>query len=329
MKALVVGGAGYVGAHLCKALARQGVPFVVYDSLATGHRDFVKWSPLVVGDIRDTARLADTMRAHGIDFVFHFAAKAYVGESVVEPDSYYDVNVAGSLSLLRAMQLADVRRIVFSSTCAVYGTPDALPITEATPPRPINPYGKTKLIVEGMLADFARAYGLSYAALRYFNACGADLDGEIGEDHDPEPHLIPRAVLAALGKVPPLTVFGTDYDTPDGTAIRDYIHVDDLAQYHLKACERLNNGADSFIANLGTGRGYSVREIIEAAGQVIGTPVPFTEAARRAGDPAQLVASNARARELLGYTPQVSDLETVFASALRWHQRRHADHAPA
>ena len=253
---LVAGGAGYVGAHTCKALARAGFLPVVLDNLSTGHREFVRWGPLVQADLRDTAAIADTIRRHHCLAVLHFAAFAYVGESVTDPAKYYDNNVAGTLSLLAGMRAAGCDALVFSSTCAIYGQPAQVPIVEDTRPDPVNPYGASKLMVERILADFRPAYGLRSIALRYFNACGADPDNEIGELRDPETHLIPRAMMALQGHIPDFAVFGTDFETPDGTAIRDYIHVADLADAHVAALGQLLGGAPGGVFNLGTGRGY-------------------------------------------------------------------------
>ncbi|MDG2535769.1 UDP-glucose 4-epimerase GalE [Sphingomonas sp. HITSZ_GF] len=329
MKAIVIGGAGYVGGHLCKALAGAGIDFLVYDNLSTGHADFVRWSPLVQGDINDTVLLKRTMEDNGVDTVFHFAAKAYVGESVVDPEKYYVNNVRGSISLLEAMRGAGVRHIVFSSTCAVYGQPDRMPINEQTTPLPINPYGRTKLMIESALADYSAAYGIVYAALRYFNAAGADRGGEIGELHDPEPHVIPRILMAAAGQLPAIEVMGTDYPTPDGTAVRDYIHVDDLAEFHLRAVRHIRASGESITVNLGTGAGKSVRELIDAAERVTGCKIPVIDSPRRPGDPPSLVADPAKAEQLLGYRAQYSDVDTVMATAWQWLQQTSAVSSPS
>jgi UDP-arabinose 4-epimerase len=312
---LVTGGAGYVGSHACKLLASKGVEPVIFDSLKNGHKEAVRWGPLVIGDIRDRAALRATLLQHRIEAVFHFAALAYVGDSVAEPDSYYDVNVTGTASLLGAMQDASVRRIVFSSSCATYGTPDRMPIDEGQQQLPINPYGRTKLIGEQMLADYSRAFGLRYAILRYFNAAGCDPEGLLFEKHVPEPHLIPRALLAAGGFGPPLQINGVDYRTPDGTAIRDYIHVSDLATAHWLAFERLRGNSGPLVVNLGSGRGHSVREVIDMVRQVTGRAVPVIEGPRRPGDPPVLVASIDRSAVALGFSPQYSDLETIVRTA--------------
>jgi UDP-arabinose 4-epimerase len=312
---LVTGGAGYVGSHACKLLASKGIEAVAFDSLKNGHEESVRWGPLVVGDIRDRASVRAALLQHRIEAVFHFAALAYVGESVTQPDSYYDVNVSGTAALLAAMREASVKRIIFSSSCATYGTPDKMPINESLLQQPINPYGRTKLIGEQMLSDYSEAFGLSYAILRYFNAAGCDPEGQLFEKHVPEPHLIPRALMAAGGFGPPLQIHGADYQTPDGTAIRDYIHVSDLATAHWLAFERLRVGTDPVVVNLGTGRGHSVREVVDMVKQVTGRTVPFTEGPRRPGDPPVLVASIERSAKVLGFSPEYSDLETIVRTA--------------
>jgi UDP-arabinose 4-epimerase len=317
---LVTGGAGYVGSHACKALARAGYLPVVYDNLSRGHAAAVRWGPIVQGDLHDQANLVAALRSHEIAAVMHFAAFAYVGESVTEPALYYRNNVGGTLALLAGMREAGVGRIVFSSTCAVYGVPDRVPIGEATAKAPLNPYGETKLAIERALHWFGEAYGQRHAALRYFNAAGADPDGEIGEDHDPETHLIPRVLRAALGCGEPVEIYGTDYPTPDGTAIRDYIHVTDLADAHVRALDYLERG-DSIALNLGTGRGSSVREVIAAVERVAGRPVPQREVARRPGDPPELVADPGLAHARLGWRASHSDLDTIVRTALAWETR--------
>jgi UDP-arabinose 4-epimerase len=318
---LVTGGAGYVGAHACKALAARGYLPVVFDNLVYGHEAAVRWGPLEVGDIADRAALDAAIARHKPQAVMHFAAYTYVGESVADPGKYYRNNVAGTLSLLEAMRDHGIGRLVFSSTAATYGTPDAVPIPEDAPKAPINPYGQSKRTAELMIADFAAAHGLRASALRYFNAAGADPDCEIGESHDPESHLIPLAMQAVTGEGPPLTLFGDDYSTPDGTCIRDYIHVSDLADAHVRALERLEqrDGADAF--NLGTGKGASVREVLDAVERAAGTPVPHSIGARRAGDPAELVSDPAKAMRELGWTHAYSDLDTIVATAWAWHRR--------
>ena len=326
---LVTGGAGYVGSHACKALAQAGYRPVVYDNLGRGHREAVRWGPLVEGDLRDSARLIAALKEHQVTAVMHFAAFAYVGESVEHPETYYRNNVEGTLALLAAMREAAIATLVFSSTCAVYGIPDRLPIDETTAKAPLNPYGETKLSIERALHWYSAAYGLRYAALRYFNAAGADPEGDIGEDHDPETHLIPRVLRAALGTGDPVEVYGADYPTPDGTAVRDYIHVADLADAHVRALGYLAAGGESAALNLGTGQGCSVRQVIAAIEQVSGRPVPFREAPRRPGDPPELVADPALARVRLGWQPRNSDLDSIVRTALAWEQRaRHPLRAP-
>lgn len=314
---LVTGGAGYIGSHTCKRLAEAGWLPVAYDNLSTGHADAVRWGPLVRGDTRDAAAVAEAIRAHAPVAVIHFAAAAYVGESVRDPGFYYDNNVNGMLGLLTACRETGLSRVIFSSSCATYGVPERLPITEDTPQNPINPYGRTKLIGEWMLADFARAHGIGYVALRYFNACGADPDGTLCERHDPETHLLPLALFAADGRRPRLDLYGTDYPTPDGTCIRDYIHVCDLAEGHLAALRHLEAGGESVAVNLGTGTGHSNREVLDAVGRVLGRPVPVTEAPRRDGDPPALVADPTRAREILGFVARHCDLDATVADAAR------------
>ena len=320
---MVAGGAGYVGAHTCKSLARAGFQPVVLDNLSTGHREFVRWGPLVQADLRDTATVADTIRRHACVAVLHFAAFAYVGESVSDPAKYYDNNVAGTLSLLAGMRGAGCDALVFSSTCAVYGQPAQVPIVEDTPPDPINPYGASKLMVERILSDFRPAYGLRSIALRYFNACGADPDNEIGELRDPETHLIPRAMMALQGHIDDFAVFGKDFETPDGTAIRDYVHVADLADAHVAALEQLLGGSPGGVFNLGSGRGYSVKEVLQAIEQEAGERLPGVAGPRRSGDPAVLIADPARARRALGFDPVRSDLPTIVQTAWAWHRRAH------
>jgi UDP-arabinose 4-epimerase len=312
---LVTGGAGFIGAHACKALRAAGMVPVTYDNLSTGHRDAVAFGPFVQGDVRDRAALTQAITANGVTAVLHFAASAYVGESVQDPARYYDNNVGGMIALLAACRAADVARVVFSSSCATYGVPDALPIVEATPQRPINPYGRTKLICEDMLRDHAAAYGLRFAALRYFNAAGADPDGQIGERHDPETHVIPLALRAAAGTWPALGIFGTDYDTPDGTCIRDYIHVTDLARAHVLALRHLMAGGDSVAVNLGSGVGISVQDIVAAIARVTGRAVPLRHAPRRIGDPPMLTADPALALRLFGFRTERSDIDTIIRDA--------------
>ncbi|MBZ9711112.1 UDP-glucose 4-epimerase GalE [Mesorhizobium sp. ESP7-2] len=312
---LVVGGAGFIGSHTSKLLSKQGYEPVVYDNLSTGHREAVRWGAFVEGDILDMARLIAAIEEHKPSAVIHFAASAYVGESVENPAKYYRNNVAGTQSLLEACRLTGTRNVVFSSSCATYGIPGNLPIQEREVQQPINPYGRTKLIAEHMLADYSAAYGLRFVALRYFNACGADLDGELKEAHDPETHLIPRAMMAAAGTIDCLEVYGNDYDTPDGTCIRDYIHVLDLARAHVLAVERLSNDGANLAVNLGTGRGTSIREILDAISRITGRNVPIEMRARRAGDPPALYADPSCAAEKLGFLAVYSDLDTIIRSA--------------
>jgi UDP-glucose-4-epimerase GalE len=316
---LVTGGAGYIGSHAAKALHRAGYRVVVYDNLVAGHRAAVKYGELVVGDIADVAALRDALRRHEIAGVMHFAAFLDVGESVRDPAKYYRNNVVGALSVLEAMAAESVTWFVFSSTCATYGEPIETPIAETHPQHPINSYGESKLAVERALPHFERAYGIRWAALRYFNAAGADPDGEIGEDHSPEIHVIPRAIEAASGGAG-LQVFGDDYPTPDGTCLRDYIHVADLAAAHVKALEAIAETGKSGAYNLGTGHPRSVREVIDTVQRVTGRRVPWTLAPRRPGDPAVLYASPHKAHAELHWTPQVADLETIVRTAWEWHR---------
>ena len=318
---LVTGGAGYIGSHACKALAGAGFQPVVFDNLSRGHREAVRWGPLVEGDLADRQRLCAALIEHKVEAVMHFAAYAYVGESVTDPALYYRNNLGGTLSLLEAMREAGIGEIVFSSTCATYGIPDGVPIREDAPQRPVNPYGETKLAIERALHWYAAAYGLRSVSLRYFNAAGADPEGEIGEHHEPETHLVPLVLQAALGHGPHIEIYGTDYPTPDGTAIRDYVHVCDLAIAHLRALERLRGGGGSAAVNLGTGQGHSVREVIAAAELASGRKVPARAAPRRPGDPPALVADPSLAGEILGWHPQHSDLDTIIRTSLTWHTR--------
>lgn len=319
---LVTGGAGYIGSHTCKALKKAGYTPVSLDNMVYGHDWAVKWGPLVRGDILSAADLDGVFAKFKPSGVLHFAAFAYVGESVHNPAKYYHNNVTGTLSLLDAMRRHGCGHIVFSSTCATYGVPQSLPIPEDHPQHPINPYGWSKLMIEQILRDYEQAYGLTHAALRYFNAAGADPDGEIGEDHDPETHLIPLVIHAALGLRKHIEVFGTDYDTPDGTAIRDYIHVTDLADAHVAAISRLLDKGGSMMLNLGTGVGNTVRQVIEAVERVSGRTVPVVEGPRRAGDPPALYANAGGAGRLLNWTPRLSDIEATVATAWRWHEKR-------
>ena len=317
---LVTGGAGYIGAHACKALAKSGFLPVTYDSLVYGHEGAVKWGPLVHGDILDRERLDRAIAEYKPLAIMHFAAFAYVGESVEDPGKYYRNNVVGSLTLLEAARDAGIRNIVFSSTCATYGSPSSLPILESTPQVPVNPYGASKMMVERILRDFEIAHGIRSTILRYFNAAGADHDADLGEDHDPETHLIPLVLDAALGLRPDVTIFGVDYDTPDGTCIRDYIHVSDLADAHVLALDGLLNGASSNVFNLGTGRGFSVRQVIDSVERITGKKVPVLIGARRPGDPAELVSDAGKARDVLAWRPRFCELDDIVRTAYAWLQ---------
>ncbi len=319
---LVTGGGGYIGSHACKALHQAGYQPIACDNLVYGHPWAVRWGPLEQGDIADRAWLDTLIERYRPLAVMHFAAYAYVGESVRDPGKYYRNNVAGTLTLLEAVRDHGIGHVIFSSTCATYGIPARVPIAEDCPQTPINPYGASKLMIERMLADFEVAHGLRAISLRYFNAAGADPQGEIGEDHDPETHLIPLAIRAAQGGGPALAIFGGDYATPDGTAVRDYIHVTDLAAAHVRALDDLLAGGASAALNLGTGQGASVREVIAAVAAVAGRPVPVREAPRRAGDPPVLVADPRRAMERLGWRPLHSRLPRIVETAWRWHEAR-------
>jgi UDP-arabinose 4-epimerase len=326
-RVLVTGGAGYIGSHVCKHLAEEGVEPVVFDNLSRGHRDAVKWGPLVVGDLLDSRLLLEAMREYQPSAVIHFAALSYVGESVINPDLYYINNVSGTISLLNAMAKAEVRKLVLSSSCAVYGVPAALPISEDASACPVNPYGRTKHIVETLLDDYAKAFGTAYAALRYYNACGADAGGQLGERHDPETHLIPRALMAAAGTLPHLDIYGTDYDTLDGTCIRDYIHVSDLAEGHFLALRYLNTASENAVFNLGVGKGLSVFEVLDAIESVTGRKVPIKVQTRRAGDPPILFSDTTKAREILGFVPSRSDISNVVRTA--WDFMQQSNVVPA
>jgi UDP-arabinose 4-epimerase len=319
---LVTGGAGYIGSHTCKALAEAGFHPIVFDNLISGHRRAVKWGPLIKGDLNDRTLLVKTLREYKILAIVHFAAYAYVGESMKAPGKYFRNNITNSINLLDAMVEAGIENIVFSSSCATYGIPHQVPISESHPQHPINPYGESKLFVEKALRWYARAHGQRFYALRYFNAAGDDLDGETGEDHTPETHLIPLVIQTALGQRPEMKIFGTDYNTPDGSAVRDYIHVRDLAEAHVLAVQQLLAGSESHLLNLGTGYGQSVKDIIKAVENISGRPVNAIEAPQRLGDPAMLVAAPGRALEILGWQPRYSDLETIVTSALRWHAKQ-------
>jgi UDP-glucose 4-epimerase len=319
-KVLVTGGAGYIGSHTVRRLQKRGYDVVVYDNLSKGHEWAVKDAPLIVGDISDGDKVCTTIAEYGIDAVIHFAAYSLVGESMVNPRIYYENNVCGTLSLLNAMMDCGVKKMVFSSTAAVYGEPNKVPIDEDSPLKPTNVYGRTKLTIENMLKDYDMAYGLKYVALRYFNAAGADDAADIGEDHDPETHLIPLVLKAAKGERDGIKVFGTDYDTHDGTCIRDYIHVNDLADAHILALEYLQQG-QSDVFNLGNGKGFSVKEIVDAARRVTGKDIKAVEAERRAGDPAVLIASSDKIKSKLGWRPQYTDVGRIISTAWEWEKK--------
>jgi UDP-glucose 4-epimerase len=318
VKVLVTGGAGYIGSHAAGLMANAGHDVWVYDNLSYGHRAAVPDGRLIEGQLMDRPRLVEALSAHSIEAVMHFAAFASVGESVEDPAKYYQNNVVASLNLLDAMRETDVRRIVFSSTTATYGVPQRIPITEDEPQRPINPYGFCKLVIEQALADYAHAYDFAYAALRYFNAAGASPQGNLGEDHDPETHLLPIVLQVALGQREHITVFGDDYPTPDGTCIRDYVHVDDLGEAHLLALDHLQPG-HGLKLNLGTGRGHSVREVIDTCRRVTGHAIPEVMGSRRPGDPPELVADSSRAQRVLHWRPKYADIESIIRTAWEWH----------
>lgn len=319
MRILVTGGAGYVGSHTVKQLLERGHEVTVFDNLSAGHRQAVPPGRLVVGDLRDIDQVDQLLVVKRIEAVVHFAAHCYVGESVTNPAKYYINNLAYSLNLIERCRRNGIEKFVFSSTCATYGLPTAVPITEDQQQVPINPYGNTKLAVERALADYAAAYPFGFCALRYFNAAGAASDGSIGEDHDPETHLIPLVLQVALGKRPHIEVFGTDYPTPDGTCVRDYVHVDDLAAAHVLALDRIGPGS-KLVYNVGIGRGYSVREVIETAREITGKPIAVREAPRRAGDPPVLVADASRIQRELGWLPKYTELRPIIETAWNWHR---------
>jgi UDP-arabinose 4-epimerase len=323
MRILVTGGAGYIGSHTSKLLARAGYVPIVYDNLSRGHRAAAKWGPLLVGDVGDRAQLLAALRYHKIEAVLHFAALAYVGESMRDPGLYFRNNVTSTLVLLEAMREANVPWLVFSSSCATYGELKYTPTDESHSQIPLSPYGQTKLFAEQAIQWYESLCGLRCVCLRYFNAAGADPDGEIGEDHDPETHLVPMTIDAALGERPALDVYGSDYPTPDGTAVRDYVHVTDLGAAHLQALEYLFEGGQGHLAvNLGAGRGYSVREVIDAVGKISGRTVPFRLVARRPGDPPSMIADTKRAKDVLRWTPEYSDIEMIVSTALLWRLKR-------
>lgn len=320
MRILVTGGAGYIGSHAARFLTEAGNETWILDNLTTGHAASASKGKLIHEDIQNTDAISEVLKKNRIEAVMHFAASSQVGESVANPAKYYQNNVVGTFSLLAAMRTVGVSRIVFSSTAATYGNPQQVPITEQEPQRPINPYGFTKLVIEQSLRDHAKAYGWSYAALRYFNAAGAAPDATLGEDHDPETHLIPLILQVALGQRPGITVFGNDYDTPDGTCIRDYIHVDDLASAHWLALQQLTPGV-GLEMNLGTGRGYTVMEVVNACRQITGHSIPVTIGERRAGDPAVLVADSSLAQRELQWQPQYTSIERIVETAWNWHRQ--------
>ena len=320
MRVLVSGGAGYIGSHMAKCLAASDVEVTVLDNLSTGHREAVRWGDLIEADLMDPSALDSAFTGQRFDAVMHFCARSLVGESMSAPYAYYANNVTGTLNLLEAMRRHDVDQLVFSSTAAVFGMPIADLIDEEHPKAPINPYGASKLMVERILADAAAAYGLRSVALRYFNAAGASPDGDIGESHQPETHLIPNVLRSALGAGPVLKVFGDDYPTADGTCVRDYVHVDDLANAHLLAVDYMRGHEGAHAFNLGNGHGFSVNDVIQATQRVIGKPVPFDIAPRRPGDPSVLVASSVRARAEIDWEPHYTSLEPIIESAWRWHR---------
>jgi len=319
---LVTGGAGYIGSHTNKELHKRGYQTVVYDNLVYGHKESVKWGTLEIGDLSDKERLESVFKKYPIEAVIHFAAYAYVGESVTEPAKYYNNNVCNTINLLDIMKKYKVNHIIFSSTCATYGVPEKMPITEDMPQNPVNPYGATKKIVERILEDYHKAYGLYYCCLRYFNAAGADPDGEIGESHTPETHLIPLILDAASGKRESICIFGTDYPTEDGTCIRDYIHVTDLADAHIRALEYLKQGGESTCFNLGNGNGDSVQHVIEVVKQVTGKEFIVKEEKRRAGDPPMLIGSAEKAEKILGWKQQYKEIGTIVEHAWKWHEKK-------
>lgn len=323
---LIAGGAGYIGSHINKSLNEKGHRTIVVDNLAAGHREFVQWGEFCRCDIGDTEGLRSIFSKYPVSAVMHFCAFTYVGESVEDPQKYYLNNVANTLNLLMVMREFGVDKFIFSSTAAIFGNPVTVPISEDHPLEPINPYGRSKLMVERVLMDYARAYGLRYAALRYFNAAGADPDCDVGEWHDPETHLIPLVLDAALGKRESLAIFGTDYDTPDGTCLRDYVHVTDLAAAHVKALEHLGRGGASDVFNLGNGTGFSVREIIDTARKVTRKNIPVQEKGRRAGDPAVLIADSARAMSVLNWKPAHADIGEIVETAWRWQQKLYREY---
>jgi len=323
---LIVGGAGYIGSHVNKELSKQGYKTIIFDNLGYGHREFLKWGEFFEGDLADIDKIKLVFDKYNIGAVMHFSAYTHVGESVIDPAKYYVNNVANTLNLLNVMREYDVRYFIFSSSCAVYGNTIEVPIPETHQLKPINPYGRTKLMIETILSDFSDAYKLKYVSLRYFNAAGADFDTEIGEWHNPETHLIPLVLDTALGKRDMIEIYGTDYDTPDGTCVRDYIHVLDIADAHIKALKRLEYNGDSLTLNLGNGNGYSVKKIIETAHSVTGKEIKSREGARREGDPAVLIGDATQAMKLLGWKPRYGDLKKIIETAWQWHKKLYAEY---
>ena len=321
MNILVTGGAGYIGSHTCKLLAQRGYSPITYDNLSTGHRDAVKWGPFEEGDISNRIRLDEVIKQYQPNAVIHFAAYSLVGESVGSPAKYYRNNVSGTLTLLEAMRDHGIKHIVFSSSCAVYGMPNEIPIPEGHALDPISPYGRSKMMIEYLLEDFSQAYDMKNISLRYFNAAGADVDGEIGENHNPESHLIPLVLDTALGKRSAISIYGNDYNTPDGTCIRDYIHVNDLADIHVRALNYLEQNGQSNFLNIGTGKGYSVRDIIEEARKITGKEIKEIVIDRRQGDPDILLAQVVRAEKLFGWSATQSNIENIIKTAWQWHNR--------
>jgi len=320
---LIVGGAGYIGSHINKELSKKGEKTLILDSLIYGHKEAVKWGEFIEADLADNEAIRNIFKNYDIKAIMHFAAFAYVGESVTNPQKYYHNNVINTINLLDTMIEFGVKNFIFSSTCATYGNPIEIPITETHPQDPINPYGQSKLMVEKILKDYSHAYDFNFVALRYFNAAGADVDGEIGENHDPETHLIPLVLDVAIGKRADIKIFGEDYDTKDGTAVRDYIHVTDLADAHILALEYLEKGGESTVFNLGNGEGYSVLEVIECAREVTGVDIKAIKEPRREGDPAILIGGAKKATEVLGWKPKYAKLEDIISTAWNWHKILH------
>lgn len=318
---LIAGGAGYIGSHTNKLLNQKGYPTVVFDNLVTGYREFVKWGEFYLGDLSNKEQIRLCFQKYRIEAVMHFSAFAYVGESVIDPAKYYQNNVINTLNLLEVMKEFDVQYFIFSSSCSVYGMPEELPITENHSKKPMSPYGRTKFMIEEILKDYDRAYDMKHINLRYFNAAGADPDGEIGERHTPEPHLIPLALLAAIGIKEDIKIFGTDYPTEDGTCIRDYIHVNDLADGHIKALEHLRTKNKSDFFNLGIKKGYSVKEVIDEVRKISGRKIKVVETERRPGDPPKLISDNQKIMRVLGWKPRYTDLKSIVETALNWHSK--------